>query len=150
MRLLPLVAIIALGLTSCASDAPRSAGGAVPRPAAFRSDLFPDVPFWVLGAGYRMDLEQPQLAVAYAGGTLRRLAATWKSKDDRVGEEPERVLDRCATALVEYGWLRGQRSEVDGDQVERWTRPGETLEVRAGRSGDTTTVQLLIDPAPAP
>ena len=149
MRLLLVAALLAVGLTSCAGDAPRSASGSVPRPSAFRSDLFPDVPFWVLGSAYRMDLEQPQLAVAYAGGSLRRLAGTWVSKDDRVGEEPVRVLDRCATALLDYGWIRGQRSEVDGEMVERWTRPGEILDVRAGRSGDTTTVRLLIDPAPA-
>jgi hypothetical protein len=147
MRLLPAVVLAAAVLAGCSSDRANEPGA--PRPAAFQSEHFPDVPLWLMSS-YQLDAEAGvPLAVAVAGGAVRRLDVSYASPAEADGEATLQVLDRFAGALPELGWVAGPRSGDRSGREQRWIRGDEALVVVAGKDGRRTTVRLLLGSAAA-
>lgn len=142
------VILVGIGLlVGCGDDRTQELGA--PRPAAFQTEHFPDVPLWLM-SGYQLDPDAGvPLAIAVAGGAVRRLDVSYTTRADVEGESTQQVLDRFAGALPEVGWVTGKRT---GDQSERqqlWTREQECLVVAAGKDGRRTNVRLLLGSAAA-
>jgi hypothetical protein len=147
--LLALAATLAL-LVGCGGT--RLPDPAAAKPAAFQLEGFGDLPLWLL-SGYQIDPEAgPPLAVAVAGGAVRRLSVGYITRDEVDGESTLQVLDRFAGALPDQGWSAGARTGGPDARVQRWMRNDEALVVGAGKDGRRTTVFLLLGPdtGPAP
>jgi hypothetical protein len=114
----------------------------------FQPERFEDLPLWSLGS-YKMVEGKPQLAIASAGGAVRRLDLSYRSPGQDRGETPANVLVRLGVELATSGWDERSRTTGKDGRVEgRWIKGDEELLVAAGRDGDATTVRLLIGPAP--
>ena len=123
---------------------------AAPKPAAFQLDGFSDLPLWLL-SGYQIDAEAGiPVAVAVAGGAVRRLSVGYATRDDVDGESTQQVLDRFVGAMPDLGWSAGPRSGETEARVQTWTKGDERLEVGAGKDGQRTTVLLLLGPTRDP
>ena len=143
-----LFALAAVLLSSCESSASpgdlrASDGGSnlTKRPAAYRPDLFPDIPFERL-IGYRLTAEDPQVAVAYAGGALRRLSLSFITRDGDEGKPPRVELDRIVGGLSTLGW---RQLASDSKEIERFSKGDEILEVGASTAGSATIISLRLD-----
>ena len=105
------------------------------RPAAYDPAAFPDLPLEIL-RGYRLDAEHEPLAVAYAGGALRRFNVVFIS-GEATDERPREVLDRLAGGLADRGWTRVPAPE---DGPDRWRKADEQLALDA----ETDDGRLLV------
>jgi len=142
MRLAAVVLVGVCFLVGCGDD--RSSDLGAPRPAAFQTEQFPDVPLWLM-SGYQLDPDAGvPLAIAVAGGAVRRLDVSYASRPDAEGESSQQVLDRFAGALPELGWVAGKRTGDQSEREQRWTRADECLVVAAGKDGRRTNVRLLL------
>ena len=113
------------------------------RPAAYRPDQFPDIPFERL-VGYRLTTDDPQVAIAIAGGSLRRLSVVYIT---RQGDEPkpaQEEIDRITGGLTPYGWH--QVSADPGRHESRFTKGRELLVVRASTESSATTIEFRLEP----
>ncbi len=138
--------IIALALlfTGCAdrTEPPRPT---VTRPAAYRPDQFPDIPLLAI-AGYALAPE-PQLAVSYAGGSMRQLQVAYQTRPG-TDETPEQPLARFARDLMACGWVLEPPNAYE-PLSQRWRKQAELLLISAGRFNDGTTIRLRLRSASA-
>jgi hypothetical protein len=109
------------------------------RPWAYRLDQFPDIP---LPAGFIPDPQQPQLAVAFAGGALRRCEIALLSRDGVRQQEPEMLLLRLDADLQRLGWVPAGQGA--------WTKANERLLIETGRDGDRTSIRVRLRPLNTP
>ena len=140
--------LAAVFLSSCESSAGpgdlRASNGATNltrRPAAYRPELFPDIPFERL-IGYRLTAEDPQVAVAFAGGALRRLSLTFITRDGDEGKPPRVELDRIVGGLTSLGW---RQMPSDSKEIEHFSKGDEVLVVGASTAGSATIISFRLD-----
>lgn len=119
------------------------------RPAAYHPEQFPDIPFERL-VGYRLTAEDQQIAIATAGGSLRRLSVTFITK---AGDEPRAPVtesDRIAGGLTGLGWtLRAIDPAIKNtpdDHRDAFSKGDETLLVRTIADGNATTIAFQLEP----
>ena len=110
-------------------------------PVAYRPDQFPDIPLERL-SGYRLTAEDAQVAVAFAGGALRRLHLVFITKPGDDARPPQEERDRLIGGLTPLGW---HQSAADGDEV-RFTKGDETLVVSASTEGSATIIAVRLEP----
>lgn len=130
--------VVVVGLAGCTTSKRKEPEPTRYRPAAYQPEHFPDIPLWPL-AGYELDPNEDQLAVAFAGGTVRRFEVTMVARPGTRDDPPDAVLARYDGALAENGWIR----EAPG----RWRKGGERLLIEAGRGGGSTIVRFHLRPA---
>lgn len=139
------VAAAALLLAGCeTSDAARETSEATTlakRPAAYRPDQFPDIPFERL-VGYRLTAQDQQIAVAYAGGTLRRLSLVFITKEGDEAKVPQQELDRIVGGLAGFGWKKTAADVDAGEAV--FAKGDELLTVVASPAGSATTIAFRL------
>jgi hypothetical protein len=111
------------------------------RPPAYHPEQFPDIPLFPLN-GYELDPNHEQLAIALAGGTVRRFEVSMILRAGASDDPPEAVLSRFDAELPAYGWIREGRGQ--------WRKGAERLIIEAGRSGGLTTVRFHLRPAERP
>jgi len=111
------------------------------RPVAYRPDQFPDIPFERL-VGYRLTAEDQQIAVAYAGGTLRRLSLVFITREGDEAKVPQEELDRIVGGLTGLGWNKVAGEASKGEV--RFAKGGEELTVIASPSGSATTIAFRL------
>jgi hypothetical protein len=109
-------------------------------PPAYHPEHFPDIPLFPV-AGYVLPPGEDQLAIAFAGGSVRRFEVTMAQKVGAKPDPPEAVLARYATELPPLGWTPAGEG--------RWRKGGEELVIEAGRSGGLTSIRFHLQPAPA-
>jgi hypothetical protein len=109
-------------------------------PSAFHPEDFPDIPL-VAVSGYMLAPGVDQLAVSYAGGTVRRFEVTMQTRPGVKDEDPVEVLTRYDTDLPRTGWTRIGALE---DGV--WRKDAEELRIEVTDSDDTTTVAFHLRP----
>lgn len=134
-----------LAAVGCNTDARESAsddGTVIRKPVAYHPESFPDIPFERL-VGYRLTADDRQLAVAVAGGSLRRLSLVFITRPGDEAHEPKEELDRIAGGLKGLGW-RQVADETKGEN--RWTKGDETLVVAASLDNDATTISFHLIP----
>lgn len=149
-RLAPtLVALSALAALAACGGKERQPPPTAPAAMGwFQPERFEDLPLWTLGS-YKLSPDEQQLAIATAGGAVRRLSLSYRSPPHARGEAPATLLQRLAPELASAGWSELSRTTGKDQAVEgRWRKPDEELVVAAGRDGDATTVRLLLGPAP--
>jgi hypothetical protein len=110
-------------------------------PAAYHPEQFPDIPFERL-VGYRLTAEDSQVAVAYAGGALRRLNLVFITKPGDDARPPQEERDRIIGGLNEHGW---RLSASEGDEI-RFTKGDELLVVSASTEGSATIIAVRLEP----
>ncbi len=110
-------------------------------PAAYRPDQFPDIPFERL-VGYRLTAEDQQIAVAYAGGSLRRLSLVFITKEGDEAKVPQEELDRIVGGLTGLGWNKTAEERPRGEA--RFVKGAEELTVIASPSGSATTIAFRL------
>lgn len=119
------------------------------RPVAYHPEYFPDIPFERL-VGYRLTAEDPQIAIATAGGTLRHLSVTFISKAGDEPRAPVAEADRLAGGLSGFGWKpRVADAEIKNtpdDHRDFYTKNDETLSVHTCTDGSATTIAFLLEP----
>src|SRR4051812_17483424 len=133
--LIPLA--IAIVLAACGGSRPAEAPTRY-RPAAYHPEQFPDIPLFPV-AGYELDQNEDQLAVAFAGGSVRRFEVAMIARPGSRDDPPEAVLARYDSELAALGWVRNAPG--------RWSKGEEQLIIEAGRSGGLTTVRFHLRPA---
>lgn len=137
--------VAALLLAGCeTSDARNETSDATTlakRPAAYRPDQFPDIPFERL-VGYRLTAEDQQIAVAYAGGTLRRLSLVFITKEGDEAKVPQQELDRIVGGLTGVGWRKTAADVGTGEAV--FAKGHEVLTVTASPAGSATTIAFRL------
>jgi hypothetical protein len=136
MRSLAPILVIAALLAGCGETKPPEAPTRY-RPAAFHPEQFPDIPLFPV-AGYEFEPGEDQLAVAFAGGTVRRFEVAMIQRAGGRDDPPEAVLARYDGELAPLGWVR--------TGVGHWTKGTEGLVIEAGRSGGLTTVRFHLRP----
>lgn len=152
MTLAPiLVACVMVGCESSREGGGTPVDGSVAtrRPGAYHPEQFPDIPFERL-VGYRLTSEDQQIAIATAGGSLRRLSVIFISK---AGDEPRAPVaesDRIAGGLAGFGWsLRavdpGHENTAD-DHRDDFIKGDERLTVRTRADGNATTIAFHLEP----
>lgn len=150
--------LAALVIAGCESS--REGGGsagdgvtAARRPPAYHPDQFPDVPFERL-VGYRLTVDNEQIAIAIAGGALRRLSVTFITKPGDDPREPVAEFDRVAGGLTGLGWrevaLDAETKNTTSDHQGRFTKGDEALVVRASAEGEATTIAFRLEPRAQP
>ncbi len=142
---LAVVAGLALVVVSCKTDARDSAsddGTVVRKPVAYHPESFPDIPFERL-VGYRLTADDRQLAVAVAGGALRRLSLVFITRPGDEPKEPKDELDRIAGGLGGLGWRQVASTVVNEN---RWIKGDETLVVAASLDDGATTISFHLIP----
>ena len=152
MRRLVLLAAVLL-LAGCESARDGEATGdrsvATHRPVAYHPEQFPDIPFERL-VGYRLTAEDPQIAIATAGGALRHLSVTFISKAGDEPRPPVAEADRIAGGLSGFGWkprvANGESKNTADDHLDFYTKNDETLSVRAFTDGNATSIAFLLEP----
>lgn len=137
--------VAALLLTGCeTSDSTRESSDQktlAKRPAAYRPDQFPDIPFERL-VGYRLTAEDQQIAVAYAGGTLRRLSLVFITREGDDAKVPQEELDRIVGGLTGFGWSKIAEEKSTGEV--RFAKGAEELTVIASPSASATTIAFRL------
>ncbi len=138
------VLIATLAVTGCMSGSRDDATDGVlnRRPAAYHPEQFPDIPIERL-VGYRLTSEDPQVAIAVAGGTLRRLSLVFMTKPGDDGKPPQEELDRLRGGLSPYGWH--PMADAPRDEA-RFTKAGELLVIRASTAGNATIIEFRLEP----
>jgi hypothetical protein len=137
-----LVAVAVALLTGC----DRSPALIAPRPTGYHPDRFPDIR---LPAGYVLRADQDQLAVTYAGGSLRRFDVSLVAKPDNTKATPDEAMAWFDRVLPSAGWKpAGQAAERE----RHWRKPtptGETEElvVETGRYATRAVVHVRLEPA---
>jgi len=151
-----LVAFVLVTMILVACESSREGGGspvdssvAARRPAAYHPDQFPDIPFERL-VGYRLTAEEQQIAIATAGGALRRLSVIFITKAGDEPRPPVAESDRIAGGLAGLGWtLRALDPTIKNtadDHRDFFVKGDETLVVRTFADGNATTIAFRLEP----
>ena len=139
-------------LSGCSGDASRDDPKVLSRrPLAYQPEAFDDLGLELL-RGYRLSADHEPLAVAYAGGALRRFDVVYISTGDDA-EDPKRVMDRLAGGLTDRGWVRLPARPTDDPEEapDRYRKGHEDLAVSAEIvSGRTLVTWRLTKAAVAP
>ena len=136
------VAVLLTGCNTDARDNPSDDGTVVRKPVAYHPESFPDIPFERL-VGYRLTADDRQLAVAIAGGSLRRLSLVFITRPGDEAKPPLAELDRIAGGLNDLGW---HKVATDDPLAPRWTKGDETLAVTASLDSDATIISFQLIP----
>lgn len=146
-----LAAFVMVGCESTreGDGTPVDSSVATRRPAAYHPEQFPDIPFERL-VGYRLTSEDQQIAIATAGGSLRRLSVIFISK---AGDEPRAPVaesDRIAGGLAGLGWsLRAVDPGHENtalDHRDDFIKGDEMLTVRTRADGNATSIAFHLEP----
>ncbi len=156
MKWAPLL-LAALAIAGCESSREGSSSDAgvtaAHRPPAYHPDQFPDLPFDRL-VGYRLTAEDEQIALAIAGGALRRLSVTFITKPGDDARDPIAEFDRLCGGLASFGWRATAGDEAWKDSSShrqgRFAKGDETLVVHASAEGDATTIAFRLEPRAQP
>jgi len=130
----------ALLLSACGQETDRHK---IPAPAAFSPDRFQDLP---IPSGFVPNANEPQLAVSYAGGRIRRYHSVFRqvTGDQEMG--PEAALAWYRRRLRGSGWeLEEERFWNQRWRRERGDGRHEILRVEAGRKDKRTIIRLVLD-----
>lgn len=106
----------------------------------FRPDQFPDIP--LPRTGFMPDPAHDQLAIAVAGGMVRRFDVSLIQRDNAASQPSTELLTWYRRDLELAGWTLAE----DGDGIQRWRKGTETLALETGRSGGRTTIRLRLRP----
>ena len=109
-------------------------------PPAYHPEQFPDIPMFPLG-GYVLTPEEDQLAIAFAGGTVRRFEVSMRQRDGAKDDPPSAVLERYDSEMPPLGWTRLAPGH--------WRKGTEELVIEAGRSGGLTSIRFHLLPCDA-
>ena len=143
-----LVALAVFGLSGCSGgsrgDAPQA-----PRRPGVRADQFFDVP---MPAMWRPVIDEEQIAIAIAGGSVRRLQLSVQAPPAQQDLQPDQAIARHVSGVLpEEGWTRVETTGRPGDLTQHWTKNGETLEVRATREDSLAVLRYrLMQPPVTP
>lgn len=120
------------------------------RPIAYQPESFDDLGLELL-RGYRLAADHEPLAVAYAGGDLRRFDVVFISTGEEP-EDPKRVMDRLAGGLADHGWVRLplQDGENPEEAPDRYRKGQEDLSVTAEIVSSRTLVTWHMAKAAGP
>ena len=134
---------VALLLIGCGGDGQRAQTAATPR--AYHPEHFPDIP---LPPGYQLTPGHDQLAVAMAGGVVRRFDVCMVAKANQPEVmRPAALLGWYAERLPALGWTAVQADA--GEQRYRRSWPegvGEELTITAAGSLAGPTVEFHLAP----
>ena len=131
--------VVALALLA-GCGAPEARLAPPPPSAAFFPSQFPDIP---LPLGYVPSPDHDQLALALAGGTVRRFEVVLEQRETAAPQAVGELLERCRRDLSEQGW---QLLAAD-PAAQRWIKGREVLSLEAGRTGARTTISFRLRPA---
>jgi len=136
----PALLAVALALCAgCGDDRP-AVRTAPPTSAAYRPDLFPDLP---QPAGYALATDRDHIAYALGGGAVRRFAAVYVLRPGLpTDDQPERAAQELGRRLATLGWSE--------EQPGRWRKGAERLHVETGQAGDRPSIALRLWPADPP
>lgn len=112
-----------------------------PGPTAVVPEQFSDIP---LPRGYVFSPEVDQLAVALAGGTVRRFDVTLQQRENAEPQVASKLLLEMERDLTALGWV-AEKGKSDG---LTWVKGTERLVLETGRTGGRTTIRLRLRPAP--
>ena len=130
------VAMVIAFLAACGDSRPAESPSRY-RPPAFHPEQFPDIPLFPI-SGYELDPNVDQLAMTFAGGSVRRFEIAMIQRSENRADPPEAVLSRYDLELPPLGWVR--------TGAGRWSKGDEQLLIEAGRSGGATTVRFHLRP----
>jgi hypothetical protein len=126
-------------LIGCSDDTRTTAP--VPGPAAVVPEQFSDIP---LPRGYVFSSEADQLAVALAGGTVRRFDISLQQRETADLQPPNQLLLEMERDLTSLGWV----AEKGTSDRLTWEKGRERLVLETGRTGGRTIIRLRLRPAP--
>lgn len=112
-----------------------------PGPSAVVPEQFSDIP---LPRGYVFSPDVDQLAVALAGGTVRRFDVSLQQRENAEFQAPNQLLLEMERDLTSLGWI-AEKGRSDGLS---WEKGRERLVLETGRTGGRTTIRLRLRPAP--
>jgi hypothetical protein len=137
-----IVATAALLLAGCNDPPPREPPHPA-RPAAFLPEQFPDIP---LPPGYMLTPDADQLAIAIAGGTVRRFEVALERRPNISNQTVEVLLSFVKRDLEDRGWQLIRSDPTS----QRWHKGMEDLLVETGRTDSRTTIRYRLRPAAPP
>jgi hypothetical protein len=138
-----LVATAALLLGGCDDSTPPRDPPRPPRPVAFLPEQFPDIP---LPPGYMLAPDVDQLALALAGGTVRRFEVSLERRPNSSNQPADILLAFVKRDLEDRGWQL-IRSDLTS---QHWHKGTEDLLVETGRTDSRTTIRYRLRPAAPP
>jgi hypothetical protein len=138
-----IVAALAVGvlLAGCGDPEPRPVSQ---RPFGFQPERFPDIA--LPRSGYMYSPGEEQLAVAFAGGTVRRFEVAMERREGLADQTPAELLAQLSRDLEQRGWAL----TVPGEQRQHWRKGGEELVLETGRADSRTTIRYRLRPASQP
>ena len=137
-----LSVLLLAGCNTDARDTPSDDGTVVRKPVAYHPEAFPDIPFGLL-VGYRLSADDRQVAVAIAGGSLRRLSLVFITRPGDEAKDPQAEIDRIGGGLRDQGW---QQIASESKLEPRWTKGDETLAVTASLESSATIISFQLIP----
>ena len=137
-----LVLTTALLLITGCNDSPDRDPSRTSRPAAFLPEQFPDIP---LPPGYMLSPDADQLAVALAGGSVRRFEVSLERRPNAKDQTVLALLSFVKRDLEDHAWLL----TGSDDASQHWHKGNEDLLVETGRTGSRTTIRYRLRPAPS-
>ncbi len=137
-----LVASAALLLGGCNDPPPREPPHPA-RPAAFLPEQFPDIP---LPPGYMLTPDSDQLALAIAGGTVRRFEVSLERRPSLPNQPADTLLSFVKRDLEDRGWQLASSDPAS----QHWHKGMEDLLVETGRTDSRTTIRYRLRPAALP
>lgn len=133
-----LCAGVVIALLASCSD-PESVRVTAPaRPAGFEPERFPDIA--LPRAGYMYALDEDQLAVALANGTIRRFEVALVQRENLPPQDPAELLGQVGRDLATRGWAKAD------DQGLRWRKGSEELALETGRTDGRTSIRYRLRP----
>ena len=140
MTLRPALLAAALALCAgCGDDRP-AVRTAPPTSAAYRPELFPDIP---QPSGYALATDRDHLALALGGGAVRRYEAVYVLRSGQPDDDqPQRAAHDLGRRLATLGWTE--------EQPGLWRKADERLRLETGQAGDRPSIALRLRPAEPP
>ena len=143
--LLALAGLVLLLTTGCGRTDPTGST----LPVAFDPSAFPDIP---VAPGYVPERNVDQLAVSYAGGTLRRYLASYSHVDPDTPLEGKKLLEWYALRLRDRGWTEHKPQRRGRSWWHKQLPDGvyELLELETGRRDRRPIIRLSLAPMDGP
>lgn len=104
------------------------------------TDQFPDIP--LPRFGYQLDAAHDQLAMAVAGGAVRRFDINMIQRDNAALQPAAELLAWYRRDLAETGWTLFE----EGDDFQLWNKNNERLRLETGRRSGRTTLSFRLRP----
>ena len=142
LSVLPLAGLaVLLSLALGCTDSERTAPPPTSASSAFSPAQFPDLP---LPRGYVFSPDKDQLAVALAGGTVRRFDVTMEQRESAEPQSFASLLGEMQRDLTAAGWV----AAPGHNDLREWVKGQDRLVLETGRTGARTTIRLRLLPAP--